>query len=127
MGYGKVFDNLTFKRMDALRERISLSFELLFLDACNLKQILTLILRINYFRSPFRFSLISIRGIMTWYKLLLPPSYTFFCITSNLGLSGFSCDIFLSLKARNSMNFQPICKILVSKIISNLRYGVIFP
>ena len=40
-----------------------------------------------------------------------------FCITYDLGVSGFSYRIFLSLRARNSMNFLPICKILVSKII----------
>ena len=60
MGFGQVFDNLTLERMVALVEKFSLSlnmFELLFLDTCNLKQILTMIIKMNYFRSPFGFAL----------------------------------------------------------------------
>ena len=41
-----------------------------------------------------------------------------------LGISGFSYRIFWSLKARNSVNFQLICKILVSKIIIIVGAGL---
>ena len=45
----------------------------MFSDVCNLKPILAMIIRINYFRRPFWFSLMSIRS-MAMCKLLLPPS-----------------------------------------------------
>ena len=48
MGFELVFDNLTFKHMDALRQQTQrLCFEPLFLDICNAKQILTMITRIK--------------------------------------------------------------------------------
>ena len=47
MGSEQVFYNITFKRMTALRQKIQschrLFFELLFLDLCDLKQSLTMI------------------------------------------------------------------------------------
>ena len=48
MGFEKVFHNLTFKRMDALREQFQSlvdCFELLFLDTCDGNQTLTMIIR----------------------------------------------------------------------------------
>ena len=56
-----------------------LSLEPLLLDLCNVKQILTMIIRINYFRSPFWFALILTRG-MALYNLLLLPSSSFFAL-----------------------------------------------
>ena len=51
MGFGQVFDNLTFKRLTALRRKIQsvADYFLLtaFLTTCNLKQILTMIVRIK--------------------------------------------------------------------------------
>ena len=49
MGSKQVFDNLTFKDIDALRKQIqsTVCFEPLFVDICNVKQILTMIARIK--------------------------------------------------------------------------------
>ena len=46
-----------------------LCFELLRLDTCNLEQILTMIITINYCRSPFSFTLISMRGMTLWVRV----------------------------------------------------------
>ena len=104
-----------FERKTSVSHR--LCSELLFLNTCNLKQILTMIITINYFRSPFLFALISMRG-MTFYNLILPPSSRFFALQVIWGSLVSAAAYLLSLKARNSMNFQPICKILVSNTIS---------
>ena len=50
-----------------------------------------------------------------------------FCITSNLGVSGFSYRIFLIFESSQLNEFQPICKILALKLFHNLRNRVIFP
>ena len=68
-------------------------------------------------KSYIWFALISTRG-MTLDKLLLPRSSRFFASQVILGCLVSAIACFLSLKARNSVNFQPIWKILVSKIIS---------
>ena len=51
MGIEQVFDNLTFKHMDALRKQIQSLVDYVlnhcFLDICNVKQILTMITRIK--------------------------------------------------------------------------------
>ena len=51
MGFEQVFDNLTFKHMDALRKQtwslVDLCFETLFLDLCNVKEIFSMIARIK--------------------------------------------------------------------------------
>ena len=51
IGFGEVFDNLTFNYMTTLRRKIQsvadYFFKLLFLAACSLKQILTIIVRIK--------------------------------------------------------------------------------
>ena len=50
MEFEQVFHNLTFKRMSTLRKKIQSvvdSFKLPILDKCNLKQILTMIVRIK--------------------------------------------------------------------------------
>ena len=52
---------------------LRLCFEPLFLDICNIKQILTMIARIKSFQNLIWFALISTRG-MTLDKLLLPRS-----------------------------------------------------
>ena len=48
MGSEQVSDDLTFKYMDVLRKQTQ-SLKPLFLDACNVKQILTMIARIKLF------------------------------------------------------------------------------
>ena len=59
---------------------------------------------------------------MTLDKLLLPQSSRFFALQVILGSLVSALVHFLSLKAHNSVNFQPICKILVSKkSLLNLR------
>ena len=51
MGFKQVLDNRTVKHMDALKKQTQVSrrlcFEPLFLDLCNVKQILTMIARIK--------------------------------------------------------------------------------
>ena len=51
MGFEQVFDNLIFKHMDALRDQTQSLFDYAlnhcFLDICNVKQILTMIARIQ--------------------------------------------------------------------------------
>ena len=63
---------------------------------------------------------------MTLDILLLPQSWSF-CITNNLGVSGFTCRIFLSSKAHSNLNFQRVCKILVSNTISDSQGHGYFP
>ena len=41
-----------------------------------------------------------------------------FCITSCMGVSGASYRIFLMFESSQLSEFHPICKILVSKVIS---------
>ena len=55
---------------------------------------------------------------MTPDKLLLPRPSRFFALQGIWGSLVSVIAYFLFLKARNSVNFQPICKILVSKVIS---------
>ena len=81
---------------------------------------------IIYFRSPIWFALISTRG-MTLDKLLLPPSSSFLQYQLPWGSLVSAIAYFLSSRARNSVNFQPTCTILISKIIFYLRNRVIFP
>ena len=50
MGFEQIFDNLAFKCMDALRKKIHYLVDILklpFLDTCNVKHTLTLIIRIK--------------------------------------------------------------------------------
>ena len=54
---------------------------------------------------------------MTLNSLLLPRYSSFLALQVIWGSLVSAVAYFLSLRARNSMNFQPICKILVSKII----------
>ena len=121
MRFEQVFNNPTFKRMDAFEGNNPVSrglcFGLLFLDTCNVKQILTMIIRINYFRSLLWFALISMRG-MTLYNSLLPPSSSFFALQVIWWSLVSATTYFKSLKSHNSMNCEPIYKILVPKIIS---------
>ena len=81
---------------------------------------------LNYFGSPIWFAQISTRG-MTLDKLLLPRASTFFALQVMWGSLVSAIAYFGSLKAHNSVNFQPICKILVSKLFHNLRDKVLFP
>ena len=97
MGFEQFFDNLTFKRMDALRNQIQSVVDLLkllILDTCDGKHILTIIVRIKLlYESCLVCSDINERYYITY------PSFTLifvvFCITSNLGVSCFSCRIIL--------------------------------
>ena len=94
----------------------------LFLDISNVKEILRMIARMKLLQKsylPIWFALISMRG-MTLDKLPLPRSSSFlhFALQVILGSLVSAIAYFLSLKARNSVNFQPICKIPVSEIIS---------
>ena len=80
MGFEQVFDNVTFKRVAALRKRFSLPsiiFKQLFLRTCSLKQILAMIVRIRLLWKFFWFALTSMRS-MTLYNLLLPRASSFF-------------------------------------------------
>ena len=51
------------------------------------------------------YALILTRG-MTLDKLLLPRSSSFFCITSNIGVSGFSCCIFSIFESSQLSEFS---------------------
>ena len=54
MGFEQVFNNLTFKHKDAVRKQIQSLVDYV-LSQCfiwNVKQILTMITRFNYFRGP---------------------------------------------------------------------------
>ena len=56
MGFEQVIDNITFKRMDVLRKKIQSLLDYVlkyFLDTCNLKQILTLIITIKSFMKSY--------------------------------------------------------------------------
>ena len=75
------------------------------------------IIRMNYVRNPFSFALISMRD-MTLYNVLLPPYSRLFALQVIEGFLVSVIAYLLSLKARKSMNFQPISKIPFSKIIS---------
>ena len=78
MGFKQVFDNLTVK-MDALKETDSpsrrLCFEPLFLDFCNVTEILILIARNNLLQRSYL--VCSSTRCMTLDKLLLPQSSSF--------------------------------------------------
>ena len=89
---------------------------------CNVKQILTMIIKINYFKSSFWFALISTRA-MTLYNLLLLPSSSFFALQLIWGSLVSAAAYFRSLKAGNAVNFQLICKILASKIDDYAKDG----
>ena len=55
---------------------------------------------------------------MTLDKFLLPRSVSFFALQVIWWSLVSAIAYFLSLKAHNSVNAQPICKMLVSRIIS---------
>ena len=119
MGFEWVFNSLTFKHMDTLRKQIhSLVYyvsEPQFLDICNVKQMFTVITRNKLFWKSY----LVCSDINERYDIR-QASFTsvleVFRIASNLGSLDSAIAYFLSLKARNSVNFQPICKILVPKI-----------
>ena len=78
------------------------------LDIFNVKQILTMIIKINYFRSPFWFALISSSDINERYAIVKPSStsiFELFYMTTNLGISGFSCRIFLIFESSQLSQF----------------------
>ena len=52
-------------------------------------------------------------------KLLLHRSSRFFALQVFSGSLVSAIAYFLSLKARNSVNFQPICKILITSDLQN--------
>ena len=68
-----------FEGKNSVSDRLCFELLSLFLDPCNLKLILTIIIRINCFRSHFGLALISMRGI-TLSNLLLLPSSSFFAL-----------------------------------------------
>ena len=76
-----------------------------------------MIAKIIHFRSRIWFALIATRG-MTLDKLLLPPSSSFLQYKQSGGSLVSAIAYFRSSRARSSVNFQPICTILVSKIIA---------
>ena len=55
---------------------------------------------------------------MTLDKLLLPRSFRFYALKVIWGSLVSATAYFFILKGRNSVNSQPICTILVSKVIS---------
>ena len=73
MGFEQVFDNLTFKHMDALRKQIQSLVDFVlnhgFWTGGMLNKFLQRLQGLSYFRSPIWFALISTRG-MTMGKLL---------------------------------------------------------
>ena len=83
-------------------------------------------LRINLSLSPIWFTLIWTRG-MTWDNFLLSRFSSFFALHVTWGSLVSAVAYFLSLKARNSMNFQPITRFWSLKSFHNPRDRVIFP
>ena len=86
----QVFENLTFKHMDALRKQIQYLADL---EICNVNQILTMITRIKLLWKSY--SVCSdIDEKYDIRKASFTSVFEVFCITSNLGVSGFSYGIF---------------------------------
>ena len=77
------------KVLDAMRKQIQSLVDYVwnhrFWTYAMLRTSLTMIIRINYFRSPFWFALILMRN-MTLYNLLLLPSSSFFALQLIWGL-----------------------------------------
>ena len=92
MGFEQVFDNLTFKLMDALRKQIqslvdySLNHSL---DICNVKQILTMVARIKLLWKSYLFCS-DVNKKYDIRQASFTSAFEIFCITSDLGVSGFS-------------------------------------
>ena len=121
MGFEQVFDKLTFKHMEALGKQIQslvdYALKNCFWDLCNSKQILTMIAMINLlWKSYLVCSDINERYDIR--KASFTSVFEVFAIQVIRGSLVSAIAYFLSLKAHNSVNFRPICKILVSKIIS---------
>ena len=86
------------------RFSLSLCFEPLFWDICNVKQFWQWTQRMNYFGSPIWFALISTRGI-TLDKLLSPRSSNFLHYMY-LEVSGFSYRIFFIFESSQLSEFS---------------------
>ena len=100
MGFEQVIDNLTFKCMDALRKQIQSLVDVwsyCFWIHAMVSKFRQRLNQLNYFRSPVWFAVISTRG-MTLVKAFFYFNLPAFCISSNLGVSGFSCCIFFIFK-----------------------------
>ena len=95
--------------MDALRKQTQslhrLCFEKLFLDTCNVKQILTMITRIRLlWKSYLVCSDINERYDIR--QASFTSVFEVFCIASNLGVSGLSHRIFSTFESSQPSEFS---------------------
>ena len=84
MGFEKLLDNLTSKRTDGFRRMMQSLAEYVlnpwFLDTCNLNQIWTMIVSIDFLSNSYLVCLILLKRDITFDNLLLPRSWSLFAL-----------------------------------------------